>query len=56
LLDHAEWLDEQGRVADAMPLAGEALETLTRLRAETWIPRAARLAGAEVTPVVPAET
>jgi tetratricopeptide (TPR) repeat protein len=56
LLDHAEWLDRLGNVAAAMPLAAEALELLTSLRAEAWSPRAARLAGAVVTPVVPAGT
>ncbi len=56
LLDHADWLDEQGRVAAAMPLAAEALGLLNGLRAAAWVQRAARLAGAEITQVEPAGT
>ena len=56
LLDHATWLDEQGRVAAAMPLATEALNLFTGLGAAAWVPRAAQIAGAEITPVVPAGT
>ena len=54
LLEHAEWLDGRGDVAAAMPLAAEALDLFTSLGAAAWTPRAASLAGAEVTPVVPA--
>ena len=56
LLDHAEWLDKHGHVAAAMPLATEALELFTGLGAAAWVPRAARIAGADVTPGVPAGT
>jgi class 3 adenylate cyclase/tetratricopeptide (TPR) repeat protein len=56
LLDHAEWLHQQGQVAAAMPFAAEALELFTGLRAATWTRRAARLAGAELTPAAPAGT
>jgi hypothetical protein len=56
LLDHAEWLDQRGDVAAAMPLAAEALDLFTALRAAAWAPRAARVAGAEVTPVAPGGT
>ena len=56
LLDHAEWLDERGQVAAAMPLATEALDLFTMLGAAAWSPRAARIAGTEFTPVVPAGT
>ena len=56
LLDHAEWLDEKGQGAEAMPLAAEALELFASLGAAAWLPRAARLAVAEVTPVAPAGT
>jgi hypothetical protein len=56
LLDYAEWLDDRGDVAAAMPLAAEALDLFTGLGAAAWMPRAARLAGAELTPVVPAGT
>ena len=56
LLDYAEQLDEQGKVALAMPLATEALELFTGLGATAWTPRAARLAGTELTPVAPVGT
>ena len=56
LLDYAERLDGQGDVASAMPLATEALDLFRGLGAATWSPRAARIAGAEITPVVPAGT
>jgi len=56
LLDHAEWLDDQGQVAAAMPLATEALGLFARLDATAWTPRAARIAGADVTPAAPGGT
>ena len=35
-LEHAEWLFEQGRGAEAEPLLAEARETFVRLRAKPW--------------------
>jgi hypothetical protein len=46
LVDRAEWLDSQGKVADAMPIAAEAAQLLAELRATPWLERAQRLAGA----------
>jgi tetratricopeptide (TPR) repeat protein len=45
LLDHAEWLDQRGEVALAMPLAAEALQLFTSLGAAAWTAQAERLAG-----------
>lgn len=45
LLDHAEWLDARGKVAEAMPIAAEATQLLARLSATPWLERAERLAG-----------
>jgi hypothetical protein len=56
LLDHAEWLDERGDVAAAMPLAAEAYELFTSLQAASWTARAARLTGTELTPAGSAGT
>ena len=56
MLDHAEWLDEQGDVAAAMPLAAEADALFTSLQAAAWTPRSARLAGASLTPAGSAGT
>jgi class 3 adenylate cyclase/tetratricopeptide (TPR) repeat protein len=46
LVDHAEWLDSRGKVAEAMPIAAEAAQLLMQLRATPWLERAQRLAGA----------
>jgi tetratricopeptide (TPR) repeat protein len=56
LLDHAEWLDEHGHVAAAMPLATEALDLFTGLGADAWVPRAAHLTGESLAPAVSAGT
>ena len=56
LLDHAEWLDAQGDVAAAMPLAAEAYDLFSSLRAAAWVPRAARITGERLTQAVPAGT
>jgi hypothetical protein len=45
LLDHAEWLDSRGKVAEAMPIAAEAAQLLAPLRATPSLERAERLAG-----------
>jgi tetratricopeptide (TPR) repeat protein len=39
-LEHAEWLIEEGRIAEAHPLLDEATETFVRLEATPWIERA----------------
>jgi predicted ATPase len=41
LLEHGEWLAEQGREAEAGPLVAEAREIFERLEAVPWIERAA---------------
>jgi tetratricopeptide (TPR) repeat protein len=43
LLEHAEWLAEEGRVEEAEPLAAEAREIFERLRATPYIARLDRL-------------
>jgi hypothetical protein len=39
-LEHAEWLDGQGRSEEAEPLLAEARETFERLEATPWLERA----------------
>jgi hypothetical protein len=39
LLEHGEWLTEQGRGVDAKPLIEEAREIFERLKARPWIER-----------------
>ncbi|MFF3274205.1 AAA family ATPase [Streptomyces chrestomyceticus] len=56
LLDLAEWLRRQRRIAEARPLLAEALETFRRLGARPWIDRArteSRAAGLDVTAPAP---
>ena len=43
LIEHAEWLSEQGRIEEASSAAGEAAELFGQLRAAPWIERASRL-------------
>jgi class 3 adenylate cyclase/tetratricopeptide (TPR) repeat protein len=43
-LEHAEWLQAQGRLSEAEPLLAEARETFERLEARPWLERAAQLA------------
>ena len=43
LLEHAEWLAEEGRLDEAAPLAAEAREIFERLRATPYIERLDRL-------------
>ena len=50
LLDHGEWLVEQGRTDEAQPMLDEAREIFERLRAQPWIDRVEK-----VMPSVPAE-
>jgi hypothetical protein len=50
LVDHAEWLDGRGRVAEAMPIAAEARDLLAGLKATPWLERAQRLAGDSAPP------
>jgi ATP/maltotriose-dependent transcriptional regulator MalT len=50
LVDHAEWLADQGRAADAESLLAEATESFERLRATQWIERAAGHAAPEAEP------
>jgi hypothetical protein len=42
LLEHGEWLAEQGRGDDAEPLLAEACETFQRLKARPWLERASQ--------------
>ncbi len=42
LLEHAEWLSDQGRPRDAEPLFDDAQETFERLKATPWLDRVAR--------------
>ena len=42
-LEHAEWLAQQDRAADAQPLLDEAFELFVRLEAAPWIERAQRV-------------
>jgi class 3 adenylate cyclase/tetratricopeptide (TPR) repeat protein len=41
-LEHAEWLEAEGRVEEAQPLLNEARETFERLQATPWLERAVR--------------
>jgi class 3 adenylate cyclase/tetratricopeptide (TPR) repeat protein len=43
-LEHAEWLTEQGRAAEAEPLLVEAREIFKRLEAAPWLERASGVA------------
>jgi ATP/maltotriose-dependent transcriptional regulator MalT len=45
-LEHAEWLDGQGRPQGAEPLLTEARETFARLEATPWLERATQGASA----------
>jgi hypothetical protein len=45
-LEHAEWLEAQGRVEDAQSLLVEAHETFAGLQATPWLERADRAARA----------
>jgi hypothetical protein len=47
LLEHGEWLARQGRNAEAGPLLDEAQGVFERLRAEPWLERLGKTAGAE---------
>ena len=38
-LEHAEWLNSQGRTEEAQPLLAEAREIFTRLEARPWLER-----------------
>jgi hypothetical protein len=42
LLEHGEWLAEQGCGVDAEPLLAEACETFQRLKARPWLERASQ--------------
>jgi class 3 adenylate cyclase/tetratricopeptide (TPR) repeat protein len=42
LLEHGEWLGEQGRSNDAEPLLAEARQTFDQLQATPWLQRAAQ--------------
>jgi tetratricopeptide (TPR) repeat protein len=44
LLEHAEWLAEQGRESEAEPLLDEARSIFARLEAEPWLARIAQAA------------
>jgi hypothetical protein len=41
-VEHAEWLEAQGRAGEAEPLLSEAAATFERLGAEPWLERARR--------------
>jgi hypothetical protein len=53
LLDHAEWLDAHGQMAEAMPVAAQAREMFVGLTAGPWVARAERLAGSSPAPAEP---
>ena len=42
LLEHGEWLVQQGRPTDAEPLLREAREIFERLKAKPWLDRIAK--------------
>jgi hypothetical protein len=44
LLEHGEWLTEQGRAEDARPLLDEARSTFDRLRAAPYLERVDKVA------------
>jgi tetratricopeptide (TPR) repeat protein len=50
LLEHGEWLAEQGRPEASEPLLSEAGDTFDRLHARPWLERAGRLSTFETTP------
>jgi class 3 adenylate cyclase/tetratricopeptide (TPR) repeat protein len=47
LLEHGEWLVGQNRTDESVPLLDEAQGVFERLRAEPWLQRLAKTAGAE---------
>ena len=51
-LEHAEWLAESGRAAEAEPLLDEARATFERLRARPWLERVNRVELAATEPAV----
>jgi hypothetical protein len=53
LLEHGEWLAEQGRADEAEPLLAEAREIFERLRARPWLERLDNV-GAPAMPEAPA--
>ena len=46
LLEHSEWLVDQGRAEDAKPLLNEARDIFVRLRATPWLERVEKTASA----------
>jgi class 3 adenylate cyclase/predicted ATPase len=46
LTEHGEWLTEQGRGDEALPILSEAREVFERLKARPWLDRVARATGA----------
>jgi tetratricopeptide (TPR) repeat protein len=56
LLDHAQWLDEQHRPAEALPLLEEARELFSALGARPWVDRSSGRSSARLTQGVRAGT
>jgi class 3 adenylate cyclase/predicted ATPase len=48
LTEHGEWLTEQGRGEEALPILSEAREVFERLKARPWLDRVDRAAGPRV--------